>query len=168
MTRGLAILLALAAMSPHAAAAQATFYLVRHAEKVVDATAKDPDLTDAGRARAETLANVLRGVALDAIYTTHYARTRQTAAPAAQRAGLEPRVVEGTALVDSLRRTPDGAAVLVVGHSNTIPEIAAALGVAAPPAIADTSYDNLFVVTRWPDGRVGFVHLFYGPPSPHE
>lgn len=157
-------LLAVAAM-PAAVAAQSTFFLVRHAEKRQDAKEKDPSLTDAGRTRAETLARMLRGVRLDAIYTTQYARTRETAAPAVRQSGVESRVVDPSALADSLLRVPDGASVLVVGHSNTIPELAAALGAVSPPAIADTAYDNLFVVTRWPDDRVSFVHLFYGQPS---
>jgi len=57
------------------------FYLVRHAEKVLDQ--RDPDLTPAGYKRADDLAARLASVPLSAIYSSDYKRTRQTAAPVA-------------------------------------------------------------------------------------
>ncbi len=36
--------------------------------------------------------------------------------------------------------------LLIVGHSNTVPEVLRALGIATPVTIADSEYDNLFVV----------------------
>ena len=44
-------------------------------------------------------------------------------------------------------RTASGN-VLVVGHSNTVPAVIKELGVAEPVSIAETEYDNLFVVTK--------------------
>jgi broad specificity phosphatase PhoE len=61
------------------ATAQSTIFVVRHAEKA-DAT-KDPDLSEAGRARAEALAKALRDAKIAAIYATEFKRTQQTAAP---------------------------------------------------------------------------------------
>jgi broad specificity phosphatase PhoE len=58
-----------------------------------------------------------------------------------------------------------GETVLVVGHSNTVPAIVEALGARRPPAICDSQYDNLYVVTVPPSGAVGTVRAKYGEPS---
>jgi hypothetical protein len=57
------------------------------------------------------------------------------------------------------RLKQDGATALVVGHSNTVPEIVAALGVATAVTVADDEYDNLFIVTRGAVPRA--IHLRY-------
>src|SRR6476620_9144171 len=126
------------------AAAQSTIFLVRHAEK---AGGEDPDLTETGRARAESLATALKDAGITAIYTSEVKRTQQTAAPLAKALHLEPTMIaakDRAALVAKLQSSSGNA--LVVGHSNTIPEIIKALGIAAPITIADNDYDNLFVV----------------------
>ena len=51
--------------------------------------------------------------------------------------------------------------VFVVGHSNTIPEIAKALGVSTPIPIADADYDNLFVLSMANDGPPALLQLHY-------
>src|ERR1700726_58877 len=68
------------------AAAQPTIFIVRHAEKA-DAT-KDPDLSEAGRHRAEYLAKMLKDANISAIYATEFKRTQQTAAPLAKALSL--------------------------------------------------------------------------------
>jgi phosphohistidine phosphatase SixA len=82
------------------------------------------------------------------VFATEFARTRQTATPTAVAHGLQPTVIkadDGKALIAAIR----GAAgsVLVVGHSNTVPEIVRALGVETPVSVADDEYDHLFIVT---------------------
>jgi hypothetical protein len=52
-------------------------------------------------------------------------------------------------LVKQLRQAKDN--VLVVGHSNTIPDLLKQLGVKDAVTIADDQYDDLFIVIR----RVG-------------
>jgi len=59
-----------------------TVILVRHAEKSSDGS-KDPELTDAGNARAIALAKLLKEVKVDAIYSTGFKRTQNTVAPLA-------------------------------------------------------------------------------------
>ena len=59
-----------------------------------------------------------------------------------------------------------GHTVLVVGHSNTVPAIVAALGAKRPAAICDPEYDNLFIVTIAADGKAAVVHAKYGAPTP--
>jgi len=130
--RAAAFALLLAAALPAAATSvcePAALHLVRHAEKAAGA---DPDveLSDAGRTTAQALATYFATRPLDAVYATHLRRTQQTAMPAATARGLELRVLPAAdtdRLVAALKQTC-GQHVLVVGHSNTVPAIAAAFG----------------------------------------
>ena len=127
------------------AAAQSTIFLVRHAEKKTGGD--DPDLTKAGRARAESLATMLKDADITAIYTSEVKRTQQTAAPLAKALHVKPEVIPANdrdGLVTKLRGSSGN--VLVVGHSNTIPEIIKALGISTPVTIGDKDFDNLFIV----------------------
>lgn len=148
------------------ASAQGTIFLVRHAERADSGTmagttmATDPELSEAGRARAESLAVMLKDAGIKAIYTTEYQRTRQTAAPLAKALGIEITVVssrDSKALVDKLKAA--AAPVLVVGHSNTVGETIAALGVSEPVKIGDADYDNLFIVSL--GAKPGLIRLHY-------
>jgi broad specificity phosphatase PhoE len=138
------------------AAAQSTIFLVRHAEK---AGGDNPDLTEAGRARAESLASVLKDAGITAIYTSEVKRTQQTAAPLAKALHVEAAVIpakESAALVAKLKSSSGNA--LVVGHSNTIPEIIKALGITTSVNIADNDYDNLFLVVLEEKPRLIRLH----------
>ena len=126
----------------------ATFYLVRHAEKQNDGT-HDPALTSKGVERAQTLANMLKGVQLDAIYSTNYKRTRATAAPTAIQAGLEvilydPRPETFNKFIRDLK-TMNGT-FLIVGHSNTTPVVAGALAGQELAELKHHQYDHLYTV----------------------
>lgn len=154
-----ACLLVLASAAP--ALAQRTIFLVRHAERADAGTpggatmAADPDLSDAGRARAASLARVLADAAITTIFTTERKRTQQTAAPLAKAAGVTPTTVSGAdtaGLVAQINASKGN--VLVVGHSNTVPAIIKALGVTAPVAIGDDEFDQLFIVTTTPSPSV--------------
>jgi hypothetical protein len=59
-----------------------------------------------------------------------------------------------------------GQTVLVVGHSNTLPAIIAALGAKEPPAICDPEYDGFYIVTISADGKAALMRSRYGAPSP--
>ena len=127
--------------------------LVRHAEK--EATpADDPSLTAAGAERAKALDAALAFSGVTAIITTEFKRTRETAAPLATRRGITAEVVPARgqaaaaqiqSVVAAIRKHPGGV-VLVVGHSNTIPAIIAALGGERMRDLCDPDYDNLFIV----------------------
>ena len=120
-------------------------FLVRHAEKQ---TGNDPSLTAAGHARAQTLAQIMSDKGLTHIHSTDYTRTRETAAPIALQTGLEVRIYDPsdlTAFAAALRSTP--GVHLVVGHSNTTPQLARALGGDPGSAINEQSeYDRLYVI----------------------
>ena len=136
------------------AAAQQTVFVVRHAEPADTAAgaaptmAVDPELSDAGRARAESLAAALKDARVVAIFATEFKRTQATAAPLAKALGLQVTTIsskEPAKLIEAVKTA--GGSVLVVGHSNTVPAIVKDLGVAAPITVGDAEYDNLFVVT---------------------
>lgn len=159
------VLLALACAT--AASAQ-TVFLVRHAERA-DAgapaagmsgmMAADPDLSASGTARAASLASMLKDAKIAAIYVTEYKRTRQTAEPLARQLGIELTVVpskDSAALLQKLKSASGNA--LVVGHSNTVPETIAALGVRDPVTIGESDYDNLFIVVRSPQPQLVRLH----------
>lgn len=125
------------------AGASATVYLVRHGETEGEGSGRA--LSAAGRARAEALAELLAGAGVEAIYTTDLRRTRETAAPLAARLGLEPRLYDPDDLAGfaaQLRRA--AGTLLVVGHSNTTPELVALLGGEPGAPIAEDEHDRLY------------------------
>ena len=139
--------------------------LVRHAEKMAEGS--DPDLSPAGKARAELLTKMLADADVAAIYSSDRKRARETAAPLA--ASKKIKVIEynpsapganqkmAAEIVEKYR----GRTVLVVGHSNTVPALIEALGLAGAPKIEETEYDNLFICTVTPDGAAHLVRLRY-------
>lgn len=162
----LAVVLARAAFAADAKPVT-TVILVRHGEKVTDPAVKDPALTAAGEARAKELARVLTGVKIDAIYVTPFNRTRQTAAPLAEAASLKAiEIAAGAdypaAMAKTIRTGHAGQTIVVVGHSNTTPDVIRALGIADPPAIPDSEYDDIFVVTLADGSAPRLLALRYG------
>ncbi len=139
-------------------------FLVRHAEKV-DAS-RDPELSAAGKQRAEQLADTLRDANVNYVHSTDYIRTRDTAAPIAKRLDLavglyDPRNLP--ALVKTLQDT--GGRHLVVGHSTTTPQLAKLLGGRPGTDINEAGeYDRLYVVTSDANGGVSTVLIRYGKP----
>jgi phosphohistidine phosphatase SixA len=122
-------------------------FLVRHAEKTTEKT--DPGLTEAGKSRAIALADRLEDEGITHIHSSDYIRTRDTAAPLAERLGLDvaiydPRDLPGMAA--KLKTMPGRH--LVVGHSNTTPQLTELLGGdGGTPIVEATEYDRLYVVT---------------------
>jgi broad specificity phosphatase PhoE len=133
---------------PSVSFAQKMVILTRHAERAdgqATMGSSDPQLSEAGEARARKLAEMLADADVAAIFTTEYRRTKDTAAPLAARAKLTPEIVSAAqmaALVDKIKAHADDT-VFVVGHSNTVPAIIRALGGPAV-SIADDEYNNLF------------------------
>ena len=162
----LLVLLALAtAAVAHEPASITTVILVRHAEKA-DASA-DPQLSEAGRARAEELLRVVGSNRIDAIYATPYHRTRQTAAPLSAALSLmaeerQPGPAYAAELAAKIRKNHMGQTVVVVGHSNTTQQLIVALGVETAPKIEESTFDNLFIVTLAGDAAPRLLSLRYG------
>jgi broad specificity phosphatase PhoE len=127
-----------------------TFYFIRHAEK--DRTNPgdpDPELNQKGLGRAMHWAEILDAVDLNAIYSTDYERTRMTAAPVAVKQDItvqyyDPKTLDTGAFLAENR----GKNVLVVGHSNTTPELVnRLLGEDRFPSMEDHDNGSLFIVT---------------------
>lgn len=156
------------AAASSAAAATTTVILVRHAERPAGA---DPDLNAAGLARAESLAVSLARSGVAGIIHTQFKRTQQTAAPLATRLSLTPVVVtaggteaqHAAAVIEQINKFA-GTTVVYVGHSNTVPAVIQALGITPAQPIAETEYNNLFIVTRSSSGAATLVRAKYGAP----
>jgi broad specificity phosphatase PhoE len=137
--------------------------LVRHAEK--EAAGSDPALTTAGQARAELLASMLKDAGVTAIFATATRRTRSTAAPLAAQRHLD--VVDTDKDLARVRAQvlAAGRRTLIVGHSNTLPGLIAALGGPSGLEIADNEFDAFFVLTIPPQGSPTLLTLRYGAPA---
>ncbi len=107
----------------------------------------DPLLSAAGEARAQKLASMLADAGVKDIFATEFKRTQDTAKPLAMKTGVEVEQVgsKDTALLIAKIKSHPNDVVLVVGHSNTLPAILKAIA-GVDLAIADSEYDNLFVV----------------------
>ena len=158
----------LLALAPAAARAQKVIFVVRHAEKTAD---QQQLLTEAGRARAQKLAAMLKDSGIAAIYSTNTERTRGTVQPLADALGLKVELydtgasmsgkVDARPFVAALRKAHPNDVVLVVGHSNTLPNLLETLGCREKIALGDNEYDNLFVVVPKAGGGATLARLRY-------
>jgi broad specificity phosphatase PhoE len=173
MTRRSFLVLLLAAGVTLRAAAQSAptvVIIVRHAEKATT-PADDPPLTDAGVARARALASILASANVQAVISTPLVRTRETARPVAEERGLAVETValgpvpeHAKAVADAVRKHA-GQTVLVVGHSNTVPAIIAALGGPNLPDLCDSQYSGLYTLVI--DAKsTRMIQSSYGAASP--
>lgn len=195
---GLAMLTALSgalSSSPTLASPPTTVVLVRHAEKK---TGTNPELTSAGHQRAEALAKALQDTAITAVYATATCRTVQTAQPMARALGLPVQFPQSTrdpgiascaatidvptlalpsmsplALRDHIESEHRGEAVLVVGHSNTVPELIEAFGAgplcpdvfplhAGRCLLPEAEFDHLIVIVVSDQGVAQSIRTRYG------
>jgi broad specificity phosphatase PhoE len=146
----LLILIAACATAPRAEAPHPNYYVTRHLQK---AAGQDPGLTAEGQANAVRLADLLSSDPPSAIYVSTTRRAAETAAPLAARLGLTPKTYnpgDTPGLIAAV--TAESGTVLIVGHSNTVPEIVQRLGGARPADIADDSYGDVWHVFG-PDRR---------------
>lgn len=164
--------LALLALARAADAAQ-LIVVVRHAER--ETGQGDDGLSAAGKARAEKLVFVLQDAGITDVLTSDRRRTIETAAPLMQARALRPQVIpleepmaggdpaarQVALTVEAVRRLPEDARVLIVGHSNTVPLILQALGVTSAVTIPDTEFANLFVVAPRPGAAPVLTRLRY-------
>ena len=145
--------------APAIADAQEAVFVVRHAERAD--TSEDSLLSPAGQARAARLAVILKDAGITQIFTTDLRRTIQTAGPIAAALMLTPIELPLNnldELLAKLRSTTPRDRVLVVGHSNTVPEIVRRLGVATPVTIGE-EYDNLLIVMPREGSPTSLVRL---------
>jgi broad specificity phosphatase PhoE len=144
------------------AEAQQAIFLVRHAEQ--SAETDDPELTEAGKKRAQALASVLKYAGINVIYTTERRRAIQTAEPAEKLLNIvSKRLVlrDLDGLVARLRTQDANDRVLVVSHSLALPRLLKALGHPMAVTIPLDEYDNLFVLVPKSEGSPTVLRLRY-------
>ncbi len=142
-------------------------YIVRHAEKVTsDPADRDPDLTDAGKERAEELTRRLKEEPIAAVYTTNYKRTRHTIEPLAKAKNVtiqEYDVKQPRQLVSQVLENNKGQTVVVAGHSNTLLELIEAFGSQRPiSTIDEDEYYYLFRLEIAPGQKPVVSQMKYG------
>lgn len=100
-----------------------TYYLIRHAEKDrTNKSNKNPDLNIKGKERAENWAVYFNDIDFDAVYSTKYNRTIQTATPTAKNNNLTLQYYNPSKMFSAeFQKATKGKTVLIVGHSNTTP-----------------------------------------------
>lgn len=151
--------------------ATTTMIFVRHAEKA-RVPVDDPGLSAQGQQRAQELsrqlvdADVVAGI--DAIYSTPYRRTIETAQPVADALNLEINRYDpddNEATLETILKQHKGKIILVIGHSDTLPTLIADLGASKKvPPIAEFEYDNLYLISIPWFGKTKTIRLRYGEP----
>lgn len=133
-----------------------TIVLVRHAEKDVEPK-DDPNLSEAGAARAKRLSDMLAKSGVTHAFATEYQRTQQTLSLLSVASGVNVQVVPARSadtLLSALESLPKNAIAVVAGHSNTVPMLVDKLsGGQTKVKIDESEYDRLFVVTQWGPGK---------------
>ena len=139
-----------------------TVFLVRHAEKLTQG--RDPELAEAGKKRAQQLSKILADAGLDKVYSTDFLRTRDTATPTAKLYGLDVEIYDYRQMdsfVEQLQES--GGRYLIVGHSNTTPEMVKLLGGEPGSPIKEKSeFDRLYVLSINGKDEVNTLLLRYG------
>jgi 2,3-bisphosphoglycerate-dependent phosphoglycerate mutase len=152
-----------------ATAGSTTVIVIRHAEKDLSVSVTDPPLNPEGEARAALLATMFGDAKhlghLDAIYVSPALRNRRTAAPLADRLGITPVVVpadDPRGLARRALREHPGGRVMIIGHSDTVPQIVAALsGNSKIPELGDQEYGTMYIVTVPHIGHANILRLSY-------
>ncbi len=151
--------------------ATTTIIFVRHAEKELN-VGEDPGLSDAGRRRVAELtrqlvdSDVVAGI--DAIYATPFKRTQETAQPLAEALDVPINTYDAAdreTVLETILKNHKGKIILVVGHSDTLPELIANLGASKKvPPIVEMEYDNLYIISIPWFGKTKTIRLRYGQP----
>ena len=104
----------------------ATYYLIRHAEKDrTNPKNQDPSLDIHGMQRAKRWATYFETIRIDDIYATNFIRTKQTVSFIAQQKIVSPKIYDqNTIYSEDFLKATNGKNILIVGHSNTIPFLA--------------------------------------------
>ncbi|WP_298777595.1 histidine phosphatase family protein [uncultured Polaribacter sp.] len=139
-----------------------TYYLIRHSEKDrTDKTNKNPNLNSDGLERAKKWAEHFKNIDLDAVYSTKFNRTMQTAKPTAESKNLKIINYNPRKMYDSIfQKNTKGKTVLIVGHSNTTPAfVNKIIGVKKYKNIDDNDNSSLFIVTLSNDKKTSEIKI---------
>jgi phosphohistidine phosphatase SixA len=138
------------------ASATTTVVIVRHAERGNNDPA-DPSLSPEGQVRAEALVTALDGAEIGAIYSTPFKRTQESVQPLSKRFKIPvtTRPISGNNIpayaeqfAKEILAKDAGKTVVIVGHSNTVPELVKAFSGRSVPAYSEDEYDRFYVIVR--------------------
>ncbi|MCF6300739.1 MAG: histidine phosphatase family protein [Proteobacteria bacterium] len=139
----------------------ATIYLVRHAEK---AQGDDPSLTEKGQQRAKQLAYLLEHANITQIYSTHYKRAMQTAKPLAEKIQVSIEHYDPKQLDEFSEKLKSAKTnVLIVGHSNSTPQLVKLLSDEVIKPMSEDDYGDVYQISFF-SGQQTFQH-FQIPPA---
>lgn len=151
--------------------ATTTIIFVRHAEQT-NHEETDPSLNDAGKRRVAELtrqlvdADVVAGI--DAVYSTPFKRSQETAQPIADTLDLPINSYDAAdteTVLQTILKNHKGKIILVVGHSNTVPALIANLGASKDvPPIAQYEFDNIYIISIPWFGKTKTIRLRFGEP----
>ena len=147
-------------------------YGSRNGEQNADGDASqgsDPALTPLGLVRAQDLARTLHFFGIERVYSTPFKRTIETARPTAEHFNLEIQttpIEENfiTGIADTII-LDESQVILVVGHSDTTPQLVNQLAGTSMGNIDDDEHDHLFIVTIRNDEGPSLKRIRYGAPS---
>lgn len=142
-----------------------TVFVVRHAEydSMPGTPIPGPSLNAAGIDRRDHLVKVLCRVNIDAIYASQYLRTQETAQGVADKKTLN--IVTDLSVseqIDQIKTNHVGGCVLVVGHSNTVPDLITGLVPGSPLVNIQNEFHNIFIISLWPSYKAKILNLWYG------
>ena len=146
------------ALASPALAGSFSLYLTRHAEK--QSNNADPLLTKCGQHRAMLLADILRNVEIEAIYSTSYQRTLATAQPTARAKNISVTQYASNGLEQLARVLKQKQLnTLVVGHSNTTPMLLSLLTGESFDKISEDNFRHLYQVIITTDQNNEITHM---------
>ena len=134
---------------------EVTIILVRHAEKA-DATSPDPELSDAGKERAQRLVKKIGKYRPGAFYSTDFKRTRDTVAPLAAKRKKDVKIYDARKPKELIEEIMKGKIkrYLVAGHSNTVPGLANLIAKKEMFKNLDDSEYTIIWLIRMKNGKV--------------
>ena len=125
-------------------AQDSTWYFIRHFEKE---QGNNPHLSEQGHKTAQSLVAELKGKTLNKIYSTQYNRTLESVTPLATERGLEITIYDPAKLALLAEKIKQESNILVVGHSNTTPQLIRLMG-GDLSDLTEQDYGQLFTLTN--------------------
>ena len=138
-------------------------YLIRHAEKIrSDKNEKDPLLSKNGLLRSQKWSEIFEKIEINKILSTDTKRTISTAIPTSEGKKIKIEIYKPEDIsYEAFLKENKGKKVLIVGHSNTIPETTNILiKNKFYNQIEDNNNSNLYFVNIC-DGTISHELLYY-------
>ncbi len=137
-------------------------YLVRHGEKVDNSS--NSDLTDLGKSRAQTFSALLSNENVTHVFSTDFLRTKNTADPTAKSHNLEIEIYNADRDQEFAEKLIKlSGTILVVGHSNTIPNLVNRLTGENFEDLDESVYDKIYRVTYDQERYISLL-IFHSEP----